>query len=224
MKKMPPNFNAQYYMRKMKSILTSMKTLGQLRTMSLFDQIAFLVLVAEISLYLASLVPLTFLPVRVRTASLNYGAKFFQLETVKWLTRLLLIIDSGVLADTTVRLTLLELSLHDAHGQHVGGVSEGGLEDIQFKNRLFYSQRNLFLSIMSLFMFIVVVRRMKDVYALLQSQEMCRMRRRSPKSHRWSSTIDHLKRKSASPTQKEPDGVGDSREPVENEGIRKRGI
>ncbi|KAI9339206.1 B-cell receptor-associated protein 31-like-domain-containing protein [Zopfochytrium polystomum] len=128
-------------------------------------------LVTELVLYLISLIPLNFIPLRSRKAAVHAFSKGLANDTVKWLTRLLLLIVGGVFVDTISRLVRLDSSLQKHGHDHSHGLTESTLEDLQYKTKLFYSQRNMYLSVMSLFMVLVLFRRMKDVYLILQLQE-----------------------------------------------------
>ncbi|KAI9348753.1 hypothetical protein DFJ73DRAFT_834803 [Zopfochytrium polystomum] len=68
---------------------------------------------------LPPLVLLTF-PLHLGPQTVSSVGPIFDTETVNWWACLLLIIDSGVLLDTTVGLTSLELSVHDKHDENAG--------------------------------------------------------------------------------------------------------
>ncbi|KAI8831297.1 B-cell receptor-associated protein 31-like-domain-containing protein [Chytriomyces cf. hyalinus JEL632] len=155
--------------------------------MSIFNQITYFMLVAEIGTFLVLLVPMNFIPVRARKAAMNFGAKILTNDTVVWISRIILLIVGGVFADTLMRLQKLDSALHkgeegsEGHHHHH---HESPLEELQFKSKLFYSQRNMYLSLMSLFMTVVIYRRVKDIYRILQLED-------SEDSNK--TTIKHLK-------------------------------
>ncbi|KAI8834315.1 hypothetical protein BC829DRAFT_71104 [Chytridium lagenaria] len=138
--------------------------------MSIFNQITFFVLISEIAIFLLSLVPLTFIPVRTRKAF--------------WIARIILLLVGGVFVDTVIRLQKLDSALHDRH-DHGHTNIESTIEDLQYKTKLFYSQRNMYLSLTSFSWLCrmihitsninsyhsVIYRRMKDIYVILQLQE-----------------------------------------------------
>ncbi|KAJ3214869.1 hypothetical protein HDU67_001134 [Dinochytrium kinnereticum] len=138
--------------------------------MSIFNQITFFVLVAEIAVFLLSLIPLNFIPVRSRKAFMQWSGKALANDTVVWLARIVLLLVGGVFVDTIIRLQKLDSALHDRH-EHSHSSIESTIEDLQYKTKLFYSQRNMYLSLTSLFLVVVIYRRIKDIYLVLQLQE-----------------------------------------------------
>ncbi|KAJ3097177.1 hypothetical protein HDU97_005096 [Phlyctochytrium planicorne] len=138
--------------------------------MSIFNQITFFVLVAEISIYLITLIPLNFIPVHARKAFMQSSGKLLANDTVVWLARIVLLLVGGVFVDTVIRLRKLDSQLHERH-DHQHSSIETTIEDLQYKTKLFYSQRNMYLSLTSLFLVIVLYRRIKDIYLTLQLQE-----------------------------------------------------
>ncbi|KAI8611913.1 B-cell receptor-associated protein 31-like-domain-containing protein [Chytriomyces sp. MP71] len=136
--------------------------------MSLFNQITYLALVGEIAVFLALLVPLTFVPVSARKAAMEFGARAFKLDAVAWTGRVVLLAIGGVFVDTIVRLHKLDSDLH--RGQDHAHY-DSPLHEMQYKSKLFYSQRNMYLSLMSLVMAVVLYRRVKDLYLILVLQD-----------------------------------------------------
>ncbi|KAJ3163727.1 hypothetical protein HK101_000600 [Irineochytrium annulatum] len=132
--------------------------------------ITFLVLCSEIVIFLLSLVPLNFIPVRSRKAFMQWSGKALANETVVWSARILLLLVGGVFVDTILRLQKLDTALHEKHDHH-HSTTESTLEDLQYKTKLFYSQRNMYLSLTSLFLVLVLYRRIKDIYLILQLQD-----------------------------------------------------
>ncbi|KAI8610141.1 B-cell receptor-associated protein 31-like-domain-containing protein [Chytriomyces sp. MP71] len=141
--------------------------------MSIFNQLAFVMLIGEIAAYLILLIPMNFIPVRARKAAMNFGASILANDTIVWITRILLLVVGGVFADTLMRLHRLDSELHhgeDKEGHHHHHY-DSPLEEMQFKSKLFYSQRNMYLSLMSLFMTVVLYRRVRDIYQILHLQD-----------------------------------------------------
>ncbi|KAJ3387726.1 High affinity cAMP-specific and IBMX-insensitive 3',5'-cyclic phosphodiesterase 9A [Entophlyctis sp. JEL0112] len=136
-------------------------------------QLTYFVLTTEIAVYLVLLVPLNFVPVKARKSAMQFGAHILRLESVVWISRILLLIVGAVFADTLMRLQRLDSDLHakEAHGHDHHHHYETPLEELQFKSKLFYSQRNMYLSLMSLFMTIVLYRRVQDLYLILSLQD-----------------------------------------------------
>ncbi|ORY37766.1 hypothetical protein BCR33DRAFT_769590 [Rhizoclosmatium globosum] len=140
--------------------------------MSIFNQLTYYVLLAELGIYLILLIPFTFIPIRARKAAMEFGNKILRNETVVWISRIILLLVGGVFVDTLLRMQKLDSELHrrdegDNHHHH----HESPLEELQFKSKLFYSQRNMYLSLMSLFMTLVIYRRVKDLYLILQLED-----------------------------------------------------
>ncbi|KAJ1569742.1 Calcineurin subunit B [Cladochytrium tenue] len=200
-------------------------------------QITYYVLIAEVAVYLLSLVPLGFVPVRSKKQALHWLSGALNNETVKWLWRMILLVVAGVFVDTISRLLRLDSSLRDHHGPggHAHSVTETTIEDLQYKTKLFYSQRNLYLSVMSLFMVLVLFRRMKDVFLILQLQEGEESNKTTIKALKEQVNIlikstdgTGPEKKSAAASEEAssssatatPERLAD---PTEKEGIRKRG-
>ncbi|KAJ3066698.1 hypothetical protein HDU98_010018 [Podochytrium sp. JEL0797] len=140
--------------------------------MSIFNQLTYYVLVGELALFLILLIPFTFIPIRARKSAMNWIHKVLTNETVVWISRIVFLLVGGVFVDTLMRMQKLDTELHrrddeDGHFHH--GTP---LEELQFKSKLFYSQRNMYLSLMSLFMTIVIYRRVKDLYLILHLEDM----------------------------------------------------
>ncbi|KAJ3011663.1 UNVERIFIED_CONTAM: hypothetical protein HDU68_001584 [Siphonaria sp. JEL0065] len=140
--------------------------------MSIFNQLTYYVLIGELAIYLILLIPFTFIPVRARKAAMNFGGKILKNETVVWISRIVLLLVGGVFVDTLLRLQKLDTDLHkrdegEGHHHH----HDSPLEELQFKSKLFYSQRNMYLSLMSLFMTVVIYRRVKDLYLILHLED-----------------------------------------------------
>ncbi|KAI8609549.1 hypothetical protein BC830DRAFT_1150004 [Chytriomyces sp. MP71] len=72
-----------------------------------------------------------------------------------------------------MRLHRLDSELHQGEEKegHHHHHYDSPLEEMQFKSKLFYSQRNMYLSLMSLFMTIVLYRRVRDIYQILHMQD-----------------------------------------------------
>ncbi|KAJ3242920.1 hypothetical protein HDU78_001057 [Chytriomyces hyalinus] len=133
--------------------------------MSLFNQLAYYFLLAEMATFLILLVPLNFIPIRARKTAMEWAGLFLANETIVWLARIVLLAITGVFADTLVRLVKLDSDLHAR--SHAEGHYDSPMAELQFKAKLFYSQRNMYLSLSALFMTLVLYRRVKDLYLVL---------------------------------------------------------
>ncbi|KAJ3111251.1 hypothetical protein HK100_002749 [Physocladia obscura] len=140
--------------------------------MKIFNsQLTYVVLIGEIATYLVLLIPMTFIPVRARKSAMQFGGRILSNESVVWVSRIIFLLVASVFADTLLRLQRLDSELHSRDSDSSHHHHDSPLEEIQFKSKLFYSQRNMYLSLMSLFMIIVVYRRVKDIYLILHLQD-----------------------------------------------------
>ncbi|KAJ3029842.1 hypothetical protein HK097_005708, partial [Rhizophlyctis rosea] len=143
--------------------------------MSLFNQLVYYLLIAELSIYLATLVPLHFVPVQTRKTLMNRSHALLKHESIIWGGRIILFVTAGVFFDTLNRLYKIDAELHqddhDGHHHHHVNAVSGTMGDLQHKARLFYAQRNLYLSLFAIFMILVLYRRVKDIYLHLIFQE-----------------------------------------------------
>ncbi|KAI8821688.1 B-cell receptor-associated protein 31-like-domain-containing protein [Fimicolochytrium jonesii] len=156
--------------------------------MSLFNQLVYYMLVGELIVYLLTLVPLSFLPIQTRKNMMNLVSRAARSEPVVWTARIVFFIVAGVFLDTVNRLYRMEVELHstaaaldaaanDMMGQNVGAahhhhvIDSNPLARLEQKARLFYAQRNLYLSLFAIFMILVDYRRIRDVYLQLSYQE-----------------------------------------------------
>lgn len=83
-------------------------------------------------------------------------------ESIQWTIRVTLFIIFSVFLDTLFRLR--NLSETHEHSDH------DSLSDLQFKAKLFYTHRNMYLSMFSLFMVLVNYRRILDVFGGLSDK------------------------------------------------------
>ncbi|KAJ3332079.1 hypothetical protein HDU76_001342 [Blyttiomyces sp. JEL0837] len=149
-------------------------------------------------------------------------------ETVVWISRILLLVVGGVFVDTLMRLHKLDETLHERHDHH-HSPAESTIEDLQYKTKLFYSQRNMYLSVMSLFMVV----RFRDIYEVLHLQEKVETDSVTLKAMKQqiellinatpggSSSKDKVTSAPKDTPEKEADPKPD--DPIESSGIRKRG-
>ncbi|KAI8586804.1 B-cell receptor-associated protein 31-like-domain-containing protein [Geranomyces variabilis] len=140
--------------------------------MSLFNQLVYYLLLAELGLYLLTLVPLTFIPIPTRKRVMNSIASLSRAEPIIWTARILFFVVAGVFFDTVSRLYRMDvdnLPHLDANGAHFH--TDSATTEAQKKARLFYTQRNLYLSLFAIFMILVDYRRVRDVYLQLVFQE-----------------------------------------------------
>ncbi|KAI8915284.1 B-cell receptor-associated protein 31-like-domain-containing protein [Powellomyces hirtus] len=143
--------------------------------MSLFNQLVYYLLIGELILYVSTLVPLSFVPIPTRKRIMNSISKLTQSEPVVWTARIVFFVVAGVFLDTVSRLYRMENEtgvLHkDVAGTHHHHLDNNPLSELQAKARLFYTQRNLYLSLFAIFMILVDYRRVRDVYLQLTYQE-----------------------------------------------------
>ncbi|KAI9328499.1 B-cell receptor-associated protein 31-like-domain-containing protein [Obelidium mucronatum] len=199
--------------------------------MSIFNQLTYYVLVGELAIYLILLIPFTFIPVRARKAAMQFGGKVLKNETVVWISRIVLLLVGGVFVDTLTRLQKLDGDLHrrdseDGHHHH----HDSPLEELQFKSKLFYSQRNMYLSLMSLFMTIVIYRRVKDLYLILHLEDSTDSDKTTIKNLKQQKRLLPPPATTSAKAEKKSDEVieeseikgGSSEDPTEAAGMRKR--
>ncbi|KAJ3156243.1 hypothetical protein HDU86_004007 [Geranomyces michiganensis] len=140
--------------------------------MSLFNQLVYYLLLAELGLYLLTLVPLTFVPIPTRKRIMHSIASLSRAEPIVWTARILFFVVAGVFFDTVTRLYRMDtdnLPHLDVNGAHYH--TDSATTEAQKKARLFYTQRNLYLSLFAIFMILVDYRRVRDVYLQLVFQE-----------------------------------------------------
>ncbi|KAJ3158670.1 hypothetical protein HDU86_002635 [Geranomyces michiganensis] len=140
--------------------------------MSLFNQLVYYLLLAELGLYLLTLVPLTFVPIPTRKRIMNSIASLSRAEPIVWTARVVFFVVAGVFFDTVTRLYRMDtdnLPQLDVNGAHYH--ADSAVSEAQKKARLFYTQRNLYLSLFAIFMILVNYCRVRDVYLQLVFQE-----------------------------------------------------
>ncbi|RKO92461.1 hypothetical protein BDK51DRAFT_48166 [Blyttiomyces helicus] len=179
-------------------------------------------------------------------------------EYVVWFSRAILFIVGGVFLETLNRLRKIDAEAHKDdpadgshhHHQHstTGSAythlnSSASLPpgpstssaDLQHKVRLFYTQRNLYLSLFAMFMILVLWRRIKDIWAALNYEETAAEQARKIQAMNQQISLLTLELASPSPapvkpieatssTPKRVEPVSDEIElmPIESEGPRKR--
>ncbi|KAH6560704.1 hypothetical protein BASA62_010314 [Batrachochytrium salamandrivorans] len=137
--------------------------------MSLFNKLTYYMLWVEVALYLASLLPLSFLTAKTRRDGMNWIVKITSNEYAIWTCRIILMIIAGVFADNVLRLLRLDGENHDSNAHHHNHHSGAEFAyDLQSKYQRFYSQRNVYMSAFTLFMILVLYRRFLDMYRITQ--------------------------------------------------------
>ncbi|TPX51517.1 hypothetical protein SeMB42_g01893 [Synchytrium endobioticum] len=138
--------------------------------MSLFNQIVYIVLVLEITIYLfITIVPLTFIPISVRKKAISAARAFLNNRQISFFFQFIMLICVLLLSDTIRRLVHLERvsAKHDANPV----VDTTGCAALKVFSDKFYAQRNLYLSGFSVFMVLVLHQRLSDIYVKLDLQE-----------------------------------------------------
>ena len=130
--------------------------------MTLFNQLTFFALIAEIVIFVASLLPTRFISAKKRTEAFDVLSKLSMNEHVQWTSKIILFIILGVFVDTVMRLMRLESDSKDEHSFHQS--SESAFVELQHKSKRFYAQRNLYLSSFTLFMMLVLYVRFTELY------------------------------------------------------------
>ncbi|KAJ3183571.1 hypothetical protein HDU85_002000 [Gaertneriomyces sp. JEL0708] len=121
----------------------------------------------ELAAFLLTLIPLGFIPLRRRKAFMHAVSNLAKKDAALWIGRLVLFVVGGVFIDTIQRLYRMETEYKEDPKQMSDTVSA----ELQHKVRLFYTQRNLYLSLFSMFMVLVLYRRVSDLYLQLVYQE-----------------------------------------------------
>ncbi|KAI9008309.1 B-cell receptor-associated protein 31-like-domain-containing protein [Gaertneriomyces semiglobifer] len=124
--------------------------------MSLFNRLVYYFLWVELAAFLLTLIPLGFIPLRRRKAFMHAVSNLAKKDAALWIGRLVLFVVGGVFIDTIQRLYRMETEYKEDPKQMSDTVSA----ELQHKVRLFYTQRNLYLSLFSMFMVLVLYRRL----------------------------------------------------------------
>jgi B-cell receptor-associated protein 31 len=147
--------------------------------MTLYYSLVFLLLVTEMLIFCALIVPLpftwrrklfTFISESPIIAKLQYGMK------ITFIFILILFIDSV----NRVYRVQLELSGSDDQGR--SGVAAGGIERMEVQARKFYSQRNMYLCGFTLFLSLILNRTYVMILDVLRLEEEVKSLRGDPKS------------------------------------------
>ncbi|KAF1851458.1 endoplasmic reticulum protein-like protein [Cucurbitaria berberidis CBS 394.84] len=157
--------------------------------MTLYYSLVFLLLVAEMVIFMALIVPLPFTWRRKLftlisespiIAKLQYGMK------ITFIFILILFIDSV----NRVYRVQLELSSSDDSGRGGRNASLGGIERMEVQARKFYSQRNMYLCGFTLFLSLILNRTYVLIVDVLRLEEEVKTLRGDPKGKKGTSAKD----------------------------------
>ncbi|KAI9204196.1 B-cell receptor-associated protein 31-like-domain-containing protein [Polychytrium aggregatum] len=143
--------------------------------MSLFNHLIYYALISEIVIFILLLVPLNFVPLKTRKYIFETVSQIVQHEYIVWAGRLFLVIVGGVFVDTINRLYRLEhdhAHNHDHSAHEHNALAREAYYDEKIKK--LYNQRNMYMSLFSLFMVLVLYRRLKDIYEHILNQQRIR--------------------------------------------------
>ncbi|CAN9314292.1 unnamed protein product [Alternaria sp. RS040] len=155
--------------------------------MTLYYSLVFLLLVTEMLIFCALIVPLpftwrrklfTFISESPIIAKLQYGMK------ITFIFILILFIDSV----NRVYRVQIELSGSDDQGR--GGVAAGGIERMEVQARKFYSQRNMYLCGFTLFLSLILNRTYVMILDVLRLEEEVKSLKGDPSTKKGSSLKD----------------------------------
>jgi len=153
--------------------------------MTLYYSLVFLLLVTEMLIFCALIVPLpftwrrrlfTFISESPLIAKLQYGMK------ITFIFILILFIDSV----NRVYRVQIELSGSDEQGRP-GSVAAGGIERMEVQARKFYSQRNMYLCGFTLFLSLILNRTYVMILDVLRLEEEVKSLRGDPKASKNSA-------------------------------------
>ncbi|CAO2657969.1 Nn.00g072290.m01.CDS01 [Neocucurbitaria sp. VM-36] len=156
--------------------------------MTLYYSLVFLLLVTEMVIFMALIVPLpftwrrklfTFISESPIIAKLQYGMK------ITFIFILILFIDSV----NRVYRVQVELSSSDDSGRG-GNASLGGIERMEVQARKFYSQRNMYLCGFTLFLSLILNRTYVMILDVLRLEEEVKTLRGDPKVKQGKSLKD----------------------------------
>ena len=134
--------------------------------MSIFNQLTFSTLFIEIVFYVFLMFPISNF---IRKKLLKFINFLLKNQQFQWLMRILLFICFAVFFDTFKKL--LKISHEQQEFNKNKNNSQIHFDLLQFKVNLFYSHRNLYLSLFSLFMVLVLYQRIKDISFIMKLQE-----------------------------------------------------
>jgi hypothetical protein len=155
--------------------------------MTLYYSLVFLLLVTEMLIFCALIVPLpftwrrklfTFISESPIIAKLQYGMK------ITFIFILILFIDSV----NRVYRVQIELSGSDDQGR--GGVAAGGIERMEVQARKFYSQRNMYLCGFTLFLSLILNRTYVMILDVLRLEEEVKSLKGDSSTKKGSSLKD----------------------------------
>jgi len=149
--------------------------------MTLYYSLVFLLLVAEMSIFMLLIVPLpytmkrrlfTFISESPLIAKLQYGMK------ITFIFILILFIDSV----NRVYRVQVELSQASKSGEAAGAAAMGGSERMEVQARKFYSQRNMYLCGFTLFLSLILNRTYVMILDVLRLEEKVKRYEGDPKA------------------------------------------
>ncbi|KAI8805540.1 B-cell receptor-associated protein 31-like-domain-containing protein [Cladochytrium replicatum] len=162
--------------------------------MALYIRLIYYSLITEVVIYLLTLIPLTFIPLRFRRTSLDTAGKLVAHPLFQRGAQVLLFVVALTFADTLLRLYNMEVEFHGAHDEagagdkHKHTHTETAYEDLAHKSKKFYAHRNLYLSLFTLFMVLVLYRRFNDLYIQVTLEERIKVLESGPSSSGSSSS------------------------------------
>ncbi|KND02925.1 hypothetical protein, variant [Spizellomyces punctatus DAOM BR117] len=187
--------------------------------MSLFNQLVYYMLLTELTFYLLTLIPLSFIPIPTRKRIMNSISTLARKDPIVWTARVIFLVMALVFWDTVTRLYRMETEVHpkeEGHHSHLDPMA-----DLQQKARRFYTQRNLYLSLFAIFMILVDYRRVKDLYLqLVYQEEIVDLKK---KIRMVSGQVETLTHAAAAVDGEKLEKVI-SKEEVDGGGVRKRGV
>lgn len=130
--------------------------------MSLLNKVTYHVLLLELFCYVITLMPLSFLSVSMKQTLYASVRTLLSYQVSQWILRLILLIILTVLGDTLIRLHRLETEPQNILYSPL---------DLSAKTSLFYTHRNLYLSLFTLVMALVLYRRCADLSVILDLQQ-----------------------------------------------------
>lgn len=157
--------------------------------MTLYYSLVFLLLVAEMVIFMALIVPLpftwrrklfTFISESPIIAKLQYGLK------ITFIFILILFIDSV----NRVYRVQIELSSADDTGRGGRNASLGGIERMEVQARKFYSQRNMYLCGFTLFLSLILNRTYVMILDVLRLEEELKTLKGDPQAKKGGSIKD----------------------------------
>ncbi|KAJ3391408.1 hypothetical protein HDU92_009068 [Lobulomyces angularis] len=139
--------------------------------MAIVNVITYYALMSEMLLFVLTLIPLSFISTSFRKRFMERTSTLFFNDYILWLGRILLFIVTTVLVDTLIRLRKMDQDIRTGKNIGKNGQIHDALTECQVKSKLFYSHRNMYMSLFALFMVLVLYVRMREIYSSLVKQE-----------------------------------------------------